>query len=210
MSHLIAIGDIHGRLRKLRDLLDRIGPTPEDRLVFLGDYVDRGPESHGVLEFLLEFREQWPETVFLMGNHEDFIVSLLHGNRDAAARDSWKQQDGGEATLRSYRLMDAYLKDHREFYEGLQDTFEADGYFFCHAGIVPGIPLNRQNRSALLGIREPFLSSRADHGRIVVHGHTVTPQPVILPNRIGIDTGAAYDGPLTAIELPANRIIQTL
>ena len=103
MSRLIAIGDIHGHLNKLRHLLDRIGPTPEDRLVFLGDYVDRGPDSHAVVEYLLALRERLPETVFLMGNHEAFIVSMFRGNRDLEARERWTECYGGEATTATSR-----------------------------------------------------------------------------------------------------------
>ena len=105
----------------------------------------------------------------------------------------------------------AWLKDHRSFYEGLRYAFETETHFFCHAGVRPGVSLDRQDRSDLVEIRFPFLLSPVDHGKIVVHGHTISPEPGILPNRIGIDAGAAApDGLLTAIELPSGRIIQAL
>ena len=208
MGRLITIGDIHGRLSKLKGLLAKIDPQTNDRLVFLGDYVDRGPDSFDVVELIIRLKQDYPKTVTLRGNHEDLIVSFFMGNMSQNARELWQKMDGGDQTLASYRQHGSYLKDHRDFYEALPFYWETEQYFFCHAGVRPGVPLDKQKASDLLEIREPFLSSKENFGRIVVHGHDVVEKPTIVPNRINIDTGAGKYGPLTAIELPSLRIWQ--
>ncbi len=210
MGRLIAIGDIHGRLSKLTGLLAKIDPSVDDRLVFLGDFVDRGPDSYEVVGLIIRLKRDYPKTVALRGNHEDLIVSFFMGNMSQNARALWQKMDGGEQTLASYRRNGSYLKDHRDFYESLPFNWETEQYFFCHAGVRPGVPLDKQKASDLLGIREPFLSSAENFGKIVVHGHEIVERPAILPNRIDIDTGAGRYGPLTAIELPSLRIWQQL
>ncbi len=208
MDRLIAVGDIHGRLTKLTGLLAKIAPRSDDRMVFLGDFVDRGPDSFEVVELITRFKEEFPKTILLRGNHEDLIVSFFMGNMSQNARELWQKTDGGDQTLASYRRHGSYLKDHRDFYESLPFFWETEQYFFCHAGVRPGIALDKQKNSDLLEIREPFLSSREDFGKIIVHGHDIVEKPTILPNRINIDTGAGRYGPLTAIELPSSKIWQ--
>ena len=210
MGRLIAIGDIHGYYRKLLNLLEKIDPKEEDQLVFLGDYVDRGPDSYSVVKLLDEFAKDFPKSVFLMGNHEDFIVSLFKGNKNTDAREQWIKINGGGSTLRSYRIAGKYLNIHQDFYMGLQFFHETQEFFFCHAGVRPGVKLAKQRRSNLVSIREPFLRSSENFGKIVVHGHTITDNqnPEFCPNRINIDTGASWGGPLTAIELPSRKIWQ--
>jgi len=210
MGRLIAIGDIHGRLSKLTGLIEQIAPTRDDRLVFLGDYIDRGAESFECVELLIRMQKELPHTIMLRGNHEDFIVSLFMGNLSPYQRDVWLKMNGGEMTMASYRNSGCYLKEHQAFYEKLPLKWETDEYFFCHAGVRPGIPLEGQKPSDLLGIREPFLSSNENFGKVVVHGHSIVKTPDIRQNRVNIDTGAGGYGPLTAIELPSCRIWQQL
>ena len=213
------VGDIHGRDDLLRDMADRIEADMKTRsfdhavTVFLGDYIDRGP-AKAVVERLAT--GQWPTPITaLAGNHEDFLLTFLD---DAAILDFWRSQ-GGLETLHSYGVdvgpamagrdfnevqekFTAHLpKHHRSFLEGLNVSVVFGDYFFCHAGVRPGVALDRQNRDDLLNIREPFLSSEAEHGKLVVHGHTPTMAPEIRPNRISIDTAAYATGRLTCLIL---------
>lgn len=142
------------------------------------------------------------------GNHEDFVISMFSGNQDPRERDLWLNDNGGRLTKASYNRAGCYMNAHQEFYETLPHSYETDDYFFCHAGVRPGVPLNRQKRSDLLEIREPFLSAHVDYGKVVVHGHTIIDRPDIRENRINIDTGACIHGPLTAMELPSMKIWQ--
>jgi len=208
MGRLIAIGDIHGRLSKLKGLLDQILPTDDDRLVFLGDYIDRGAESFEVVELLLRIKKELPRTIMLRGNHEDFVVSLFMGNQSEYQRNIWLKMNGGVMTMSSYRNNGCFLKEHRDFYMNLPLSWETEEYFFCHAGVRPGIPLREQNSCDLIEIREPFLSSEMNFGKIIVHGHQPVTSPDIRHNQINIDTGAGKYGPLTAIVLPSKRIYQ--
>jgi len=210
MGRLIAIGDIHGRLAKLEGLLDQLAPSSDDRLVFLGDYIDRGADSFEVVELLSRLKKELPNTITLRGNHEDFVVSLFMGNQNTYQRNIWLKMNGGDLTMTSYRNNGCYLKVHREFYMNLPVSWETEEYFFCHAGVRPGIPLAEQKPGDLIEIREPFLSSNADFGKIVVHGHQPVEKPVISHNQINIDTGAGKYGPLTAIELSSKKIWQQM
>jgi serine/threonine protein phosphatase 1 len=227
-ERIYAIGDIHGRL----DLLDRAIAAihrdvekrgPAALTVTLGDYVDRGPQSRGVLDRLIENPFPTPY-VPLKGNHETLLEDFL---ADAATGAHWSQQ-GGLATLQSYGIQVggvlgmAYAKArdqfqaalptaHMEFLRALRISFASGRYFFCHAGVRPGIPLERQRESDMLWIRDEFLTSTVNFGKIIVHGHTPVPEPEVLPNRIGIDTGAFATGRLTCVVLSAGapRFLQT-
>jgi serine/threonine protein phosphatase 1 len=210
MGRLIAIGDIHGRLSKLEGLLHQIASSVDDRLVFLGDYIDRGADSFEVVELLIRLKKEFPKTITLRGNHEDFVVSLFMGNQSQYQRDIWLKMNGGDMTMTSYRNNGCYLKVHQEFYINLPLSWETEEYFFCHAGVRPGIPLSEQKPSDLIEIREPFLSSDAEFGKIIVHGHNAVLTPDIRQNQINIDTGAGKYGPLTAIDLPSNIIWQQM
>jgi serine/threonine protein phosphatase 1 len=182
--------------------------------VFLGDYIDRGPDSKGVIERLA--RRQWPTSIIaLAGNHEDFVLAFLD---DAEILDFWRGQ-GGLATLHSYEVdvgpamagrdfeevraafTARFPKHHRDFVDALKVSVTIGDYFFCHAGVRPGVALERQDRDDLLNIREPFLSSESEHGKLVVHGHTPAVAPEIRLNRIGIDTAAYATGRLTCLIL---------
>jgi len=225
---LVAVGDVHGQLALLEDLLSQIdsaGLLDAARLVFLGDYIDRGPDSRGVIERLLELRRQRPDTVFLRGNHEQMLLDALDagtGSSSAAPRvvplALWLQ-GGGDATVRSYGIepaapnraalaacRDVLPADHLAFLRSLTMEYVAERHHFVHAGLPPpGRPVVLPDgRDPRLWIRYDFLQSDSDFGgRTVVYGHTPyrDGQPVIEATRIGIDTAAAYGGPLTAVAL---------
>lgn len=216
---LYAIGDVHGCADRLARLLDLIAddaaaaPEPDRRVVFLGDYVDRGPDSRGTIEHILgplAFRAQ---KVALMGNHEAMMLAALERPNEELV--SLWLANGALATLGSYGVdaavpaaawSDLVGEPHLGFLRRLELYHAAGGYVFAHAGIRPGIPLAAQDPDDLIWIREPFLSSQEDHGAVIVHGHTPTREPVVRPNRIGIDTGAVYGGKLTAVVLWADRM----
>jgi serine/threonine protein phosphatase 1 len=219
-----AVGDIHGRADLLEALLTRIvahaGRYPDFRkvLVTLGDYVDRGPDSRGVVDRLLSPPPGF-ETVHLMGNHEDLMLRFLSQPADGGV---WFQNGGG-ATMESYgvalgewdierakplrdALAAALPPAHLAFLRGLAPQHVEGDYFFAHAGVRPGVPLNRQDQDDLMWIREEFLRSTRDHGKVVVHGHSVAFKPEEYPSperpsRIGIDTGAYATGRLTCLAL---------
>lgn len=216
-----AIGDIHGHSDLLdgvhaaidRDVLGRTERTIE---VYLGDYFDRGPDSKGVVDRLIA-RGRSREAVFLRGNHEEMFERFLSGRVE---RNPWRSV-GGFETLMSYGIDQhtmligtkeelvaathaAIPEDHRLFLQGLRQSFRCGSYFFVHAGIRPGIPLEAQVPSDAMWIREPFLSDRRDHDAIVVHGHTPQQAPEFLPNRINIDTGAYMTGRLTCLRIDRN------
>jgi len=227
------VGDCHGCLEALRELraamvadsarADAEGPRADRRVVvYLGDYVDRGPDSRGVLDLLIGEPLAGVESVHLLGNHEAFMRGFLDGEDVASV---W-MMNGGPATLRSYGLDLAALNGpwpgggaralraaltaavpaaHRAFLDGLALSHVEGDYFFVHAGVRPGVPLADQEADDLLWIREPFLGSTADHGKVVVHGHSATAEVAVRPNRIGIDTGACYGGQLTALVLEGGQ-----
>jgi serine/threonine protein phosphatase 1 len=216
---LYAVGDTHGCADKLDAIHAMIAedaasaPEPERALVYLGDYVDRGRDSRGVID-----RVRAPPiaaaTVHLCGNHEAMMLAALDHPSDEAALALWLR-NGGVATLSSYGLNGEdepeiwarrLASGHLAFLRGLARRHRAGGYLFVHAGIRPGVPLDAQDEEDLLWIREPFLSSAADHGAVIVHGHTPEREPVIRRNRIGIDTGAVYGGCLTTLVLWADRM----
>jgi len=237
---LYAIGDVHGERRCLERLLAVIARDAEEHrvedglqplLVFLGDYVDRGPDSRGVLDLLCaraaaSAAGTGPACRFLLGNHEAAMLDFLRNPADGA---EWLSYGGAEAlasygvrasvgivsaarcrTLRD-SLEERLPEEHRAFLESLEPMAVLGDYAFVHAGIRPGVPLERQRLEDLLWIREPFLSSPRPHGKVVVHGHTVTDVPQILPNRIGLDTGAYATGVLSAVALHGThrRILQS-
>jgi serine/threonine protein phosphatase 1 len=218
------IGDIHGRDDLLREMAESVGADLKTRsfdhavTVFLGDYIDRGPDSKGVVERLAS--GQWPTLITaLTGNHEDFLLAFLDDARFLAF---WRSQ-GGLETVHSYGVnigtamagrgfeevqaafKASFPKQHRDFLKALKVSASIGDYFFCHAGVRPGVALDRQGRDDLLNIREPFLSSEAEHGKLVVHGHTPAVAPEVRPNRIGIDTAAYATGRLTCLVLEKNQ-----
>jgi Calcineurin-like phosphoesterase len=222
---IYAVGDVHGRADLLVDLLSQIdshvaeNPVSRSIEVFLGDYVDRGPNSRDVIDLLIK-RGQSRETIFLKGNHETYFVDFL-GNPHCL--DVWRQY-GGFETLLSYGLMPPMRSnladrtelantfasllpdDHAQFLAGLMTSFTCGDFFFVHAGVQPGVPLDRQREEDLLWIRDDFLLSDEDFGKYIVHGHTPVRNPDIRSNRINIDTGAFATGRLTCIKIEGEDV----
>lgn len=213
------IGDVHGCLELLDQLLERIAADDDARsparrlLVLLGDLIDRGPSSAQVVERVSGLSLPGFQVVGLAGNHEEVLLRILSGQAEQIA--GWLRFGGAE-TLQSYgidpdqikamqpadaqrRVCEAVPEHHRNYLESLGDTFRFGDYLFAHAGIRPGLALEQQNVTDLRWIREPFLSDSRDHGFVVVHGHTITEAVEERANRIGIDTGAYATGRLTAL-----------
>jgi serine/threonine protein phosphatase 1 len=224
-----AIGDIHGCLEKIVRLLDRLRYDPAaDRLIFLGDYIDRGPDSKGVIDLLLRLQRENPANIFLLGNHEDNFLTYLHACMTAEGIDSWLKEPffagGGIATLRSYcpqlrdpydeRLLASVPPGHVAFLANLPLYWTNAEYIAVHAGVRPGIALGLQHANDLLRIRGPFLSAPHGLGKWVVFGHTPFPDVRRDKDKIGIDTGACYAsmgyGKLTALCLDTQQTIQVV
>jgi serine/threonine protein phosphatase 1 len=220
---LYAVGDIHGRLDLLRSLLRQIEDDAaahphalQRALIFLGDYVDRGPDSRGVVADLVGRRFHDFDIHFLKGNHEAILLDFLAYPLNLG---HWLM-NGGQATMESYGVDTEALAEARAHPETWRETFAAampeahlrffrslnlsvtfGDYLFVHAGVRPGVPLAAQSEDDLVWIRQPFLDHAGSFGKIVVHGHTPTALPVVRPNRIGIDTGAVFSDRLTALRL---------
>jgi serine/threonine protein phosphatase 1 len=219
------VGDVHGRLDLLEDLLAKIHaelqhrPAAKTLLVFVGDLIDRGPQSAQVIERLRTYRRPGIRPVFLLGNHEEVLLRILNGDVQLITKWRWF---GGSECLRSYgvdpealgRLSDADAlaavrsaipTEHIRFLESFADSCRFGDYLFVHAGIRPGIELDQQQQADLRWIREPFLQDETDHGFIVVHGHTISEQVDECANRVGIDTGAYRTGVLTALAIEGSH-----
>lgn len=217
---IFAIGDVHGRLDLLEKMHEGISEqlaqreATDWRIVHLGDYVDRGPDSRGVIDFLIAAKARDPRVVCLAGNHDigflDFLAAADVGGLFAT--------NGGRQTAMSYGVALDFLdaaafpgqyeafgravpEAHREFVQNLVFSAEFGDFYFCHAGIVPGVPLERQAPADLIWIREQFLAWPHLHPKVVVHGHTPSPEPEILSNRVNLDTWACGSGVLTALAI---------
>ena len=214
-----AIGDVHGCRDKLAALHGLIAadlaarPSKSAVLVHLGDYIDHGPDSAGVLALLAD-RPSLPglTVVNLLGDHERMLLDALAGERAAATDWLWS---GGKQALQSWGL-DAQLPreaweaalpaSHLAWLRGLALSHREGDYLFVHAGIRPGVPLPEQSRDDLVSMRQPFLSTEAPLGVVVVHGHSAVPSVQITDNRIGLDTGAGIAGKLTCAVLEDDLI----
>ncbi len=221
---LYVIGDIHGRLDlldgKLNDIMDDVSQRrrAHNRIIFLGDYIDRGPDSRGVICRLIEIGKR-ADVVTLMGNHEATLLRTL----DDPLHLPWWSANGGALTLLSYGLAPSMTRrqeesvdaikglrsavpaEHLEFVRSLPLSFECGDYFFVHAGIRPRVRLEDQQADDLLWIRDEFLNSRVSHPKIVVHGHTPVPLPEVRRNRINVDLGAFATGRLCCLVLEADQ-----
>jgi len=216
-----AVGDVHGRLDLLEVLIEALrednelrGPA-DTRIIFLGDLVDRGPASAQVIDFLLSGAIDFASVDYIAGNHEDAFLDVLAGRNETAST-SWFRF-GGVETLKSYGVSSSAIalrglalfdelhhkvpRRHIEFLETFEPHLRLGNYLFVHAGIKPGVALERQAPHDLMWIRDEFLEDGRDHGMIVVHGHSVTDAVDRRTNRIGIDTGAYKSGRLTALGL---------
>jgi serine/threonine protein phosphatase 1 len=229
---IYAIGDIHGRSDLLDRLIDQIdadqaarGPA-ETTIIFLGDLIDRGPDSRGVVERAMALKISGDDTRFLMGNHEEVFLNTLRepevegDDNDGVMR--FFLRIGGEQTLNSYGIVGDVFRDasferlvelarecvpmaHREFLAGFENQIEIGDYLFVHAGIRPGVAFADQDERDLRWIRGEFLNHAGAHGRMVVHGHTIYDTVWERDNRIGIDTGAYESGVLTALGLQGDQ-----
>ncbi|MGA2333356.1 MAG: metallophosphoesterase family protein [Syntrophales bacterium] len=213
MGKIFAIGDIHGCISQLDKLVAQLHiDAGEDSLVFVGDYIDRGHDSKGVIDAILNIRKDIRNVVCLSGNHEDMFLNYCLDRRD----EDLYMSNGGMYTLTSYGFSREGTEElilpesHKEFFNSLRTYYETDDYIFVHAGLRPGIPLVHQDREDLLWIRFEFINSPYDFGKTVVYGHTPISlnKPLIDKNKICIDTGAVYGGKLTCIELPEMKIYQ--
>ena len=222
---IYAIGDIHG----CADLLERgfaaidndIAELRTERVihVFLGDYVDRGPDTKRTLDLLID-RSKKHEAIFVRGNHEQLMLDFLE--QPAVLSEWWSM--GGAPTLLSYGLSPGSKRrpgeefslrnelavamplSHRLFLASLRSAYSCGDFFFTHAGVRPGVALDLQREDDLMWIREPFLSSQVDFGKVVVHGHTPVREPEIRNNRINIDTGAYATGCLSILSIEDSRL----
>jgi serine/threonine protein phosphatase 1 len=217
---LYAIGDVHGRLDLLAEMHARIAAEimrlrPSDwRIVHLGDYVDRGPESAGVIDFLVRKSAADTRVLALAGNHDIAFLDFLAQPEQAGLFALY----GGVQTAGSYgvdldtldpfafragcRALDAAVpRDHREFVARLPLSVSFGDFFFCHAGIRPGVALDAQDPRDLIWIRGEFHNHLGLYDKVVVHGHTPVPEPELLPNRVNVDTGAFASGRLTALAI---------
>lgn len=205
-DRVIAVGDIHGSLGKLQAMLRAVEwPRPDSTLLFLGDYIDRGPQSYETVEAVIDLLEgpQGDRVVCLMGNHERMFLDFLEGRAEINL-----QANGTAATVRDFTAPGRRLSARQlNFFRGLRLRFETESHIFVHAGLNPGRPLDAQDPDDLLWIREGFLGRDFDFGKTVVFGHTPFKEPYVAPGRLGLDTGAVYGGPLTAAVLPEGRFI---
>lgn len=229
-TRLYAIGDIHGRADLLIEIHEQIradaaGFEGRKRVIYLGDYIDRGLQSRQVVELLLEPQLPGFEAIFLKGNHEQAMLDFLDYPEATAGWLSF----GGRETLQSYGItvtfmplmkdmraladaLDEALPDeHRAFLEDGLLSWRCGDYYFVHAGIRPGVPLEDQHFEDQLWIRDEFIDSTRDHGAVIVHGHTITPEVEMMDNRIGLDTGAFHSGVLSCLVLDGEeqRLLQT-
>ena len=224
-TRLYAVGDVHGRADLLARLFSGIdadldaNPVPRPVQVFLGDYIDRGPDSQKVLDLLIK-RSQRHETIFLKGNHEILFENFLQNPETIA---TWRRV-GGIETLLSYGLRPSFKPDpaeqaalarqladvlppaHRRFFECLERSFVCGDFFFVHAGVRPGVALSQQSDEDLFWIRDKFLKSNEKFEKIIVHGHHPVTDVEFHSNRINIDTGAFATGRLGCLKIEGDSL----
>lgn len=220
-----AIGDVHGRNDLLQQLIgkiiddDRARGKAESEIIFLGDLIDRGPDSAGVLETAMQLKQEIGSVRFLMGNHEEVYLQAASGSEKAAR---FFTRIGGKETILSYEIsMQEYMNldsaalaerlpglipaHHIDFVKSFEDQIIIGDYAFVHAGIRPGVSMHEQKPKDLRWIREEFLSVKEPHEKVIVYGHTINGDVIEKGNRIGIDTGAYYTEKLTALALEGDQ-----
>jgi serine/threonine protein phosphatase 1 len=209
---IFAIGDIHGEFKSLERLITRL-PFDEkkDFLIFLGDYINRGPRSSDVISYLIDLKKRIRNIITLIGNHEYELLNYAKTGEEFSLR--ILRHMGVEDTLQSYQgssirqLRDlSFLPgDHKQFLSNLFPYYQIENYLFVHAGLVPGKSLKENTVENMTNVRDIFLRSEEDHEFTIVFGHTPFETPLVTPRKIGIDTGAVYGNMLTAVELPRLR-----
>lgn len=223
MKPVYAIGDVHGQRAMLEAALERIArdESADATVVLVGDYIDRGPDSRGVIELLMQGQSEGRDWICLAGNHDVMLLEYLDGP-DPANPSAWiglrwlSEAMGGTATLRSYGVdvdarrraeslladaRDAVPRAHVDWLRARPRMHCTDDHVFVHAGIRPGVPIDRQNPEDLIWIRRDFLDDPRDHGRLIVHGHTPEQRPTLFLNRLNLDGGAGWGRPLTPVRL---------
>jgi serine/threonine protein phosphatase 1 len=204
MQKIFVVGDIHGCYEKLCALMDILPmDMKRDQLLFIGDYVDRGPSSIKVLDYLIDLKKRSPGIIFLKGNHEDMLQKYLDGSdRFTYLLNSGQQTL--DAYLNTRKASEDYPvpTEHLAFLKALRLYHQTEEYIFVHAGLRERIPLESQKESDLLWIRDEFIYSDFDFGKRVIFGHTPFREPLVQSNKIGIDTGAVYGNRLTCLQLP--------
>lgn len=225
-ERIYAIGDVHGCYDEMIELLDLIAQDDAKRagvakktILFLGDLIDRGPDSAKVVDYLVDLVEDYDNIFVLMGNHEQAFLEIARGRVELV--DDWLRM-GGRRTLRSYgidpdwaarngaalpmRMQEEIPRRHLKWLSRLPFCARSASYFFCHAGVRPGVPLKDQKQHDLLWIREDFISHKGGHEAVIVHGHNIEPDVLISPARIGVDTGAYKTGRLSAVMLEGTAV----
>lgn len=210
------IGDVHGKADLLQTLLDELKQITScpDQVIFLGDLIDRGPDSKAVVDMVIDTIRTFPGSKLIMGNHESMLLEFVDDDVPRPlAVNQWLFKHGGAATASSYGidpkavgweiLRERLPQDHVDLFRQAEKFVELDNHILVHAGLMPGVPLAEQKPYDLMWIREPFLKHRGSFGKPLIHGHTITPQclPQVFPNRIAIDTGAYASGVLTAAHI---------
>jgi serine/threonine protein phosphatase 1 len=206
-ADIYVVGDIHGCLDDLERLMDEVQPDlHRHKLIFVGDYIDRGPKSKAVVDYILRLQKLYPpeNIICLKGNHEAMFLDFLEGKEIGLFL-----FNGGLGTIQDYwgegweKQGELLLPpEHENFYRGLLNYYEIPGYILVHGGLLPGIPLAEQQEEDLLWIRGEFIASAADFGAKVIFGHTPFRRPLMMSNKIGIDTGCVYGNFLTCLKLP--------
>jgi serine/threonine protein phosphatase 1 len=206
-DRIFIIGDIHGCLDMLNRLMDQIDWQPDkDRIIFLGDYIDRGRDPKGVVDYILALSKCFANVECLIGNHETNFLRYLSGEDRGLFL-----MNGGWCTVESYQgselkeLSALVPPDHMGFYESLKTYIELEDYYIVHAGFRPHVALEDQTLEDMVWIRDAFIYSDYDFGKKVIFGHTPFSEPLIMENKIGLDTGAVFGNRLTCLELPEMR-----
>ncbi|MFU8819147.1 MAG: metallophosphoesterase family protein [Desulfurivibrio sp.] len=213
MRRTFAIGDIHGCRPLLAGLLKKIRPdSDQDTLIILGDFINRGPDSRGTVELLLELKRQFRHLILLRGNHEQMLLDFLDGRNQGLFL-----AVGGRETLASYgadpstAASTAWLPpEHLALLADLPTCYENEHGIYVHAGLQPGVNLAGQSSEWLLWARDDFIESDHDFGKRVIFGHTPFADPLVMANKIGIDTGAVYGGRLTCLLLPELKFVSVV
>lgn len=209
-KRIFAIGDIHGCFDELRDLVEKLPLDENSVLVFLGDYIDRGPNTRGVIDYILQLKSR-VEVVTLKGNHEAMLLDFLEHPESAGA--ALFILNGGSSTLASYSKSEGHFeipREHVKFFADCLPYYQTEEFFFVHAGLRnrPLAKIHLENEDTLFWIRDSFLNSTYDWGKVVVHGHTPVSEVTIKTNRINLDTGCVFGGRLSAMELPQRQVFQ--